>query len=69
MQITLGNCSPFSTMGREDTLQAIAAKEVDLRLAHLTLRHDLRQVLTPEQQKKFRTMAKHHHARDEGEHR
>src|SRR6266849_2113984 len=21
MQITLGNCSPFSTMGREDTLQ------------------------------------------------
>jgi Spy/CpxP family protein refolding chaperone len=36
--------------------QAIAAKEVDLQMAHVTARQDLRKVLTPEQQKQFKTM-------------
>ena len=40
----------------KQALQAIAAKEVDLHLAHLTLMQDIRQVLTPEQQKQFRPM-------------
>jgi Spy/CpxP family protein refolding chaperone len=48
-------------------LQAIAAKEADLRLAHITLMQDIRQVLTPEQQKQFRSLAVHRHAREEGE--
>ena len=60
---------PVDLNSVKPALQAIAAKEVDLRLAHLTLMHDIRQVLTPEQQKQFRTMSEHHHARDEGEHR
>lgn len=47
-------------------LQAIAAKEADLRLAHITLMQDIRQVLTPEQQKQIRVLAAHHHVRDEG---
>jgi len=49
-------------------LQAMAAKEVDLRLAHITLMQDIRQVLTPEQQKQFRSLAVHRHAREEGAH-
>ena len=36
--------------------QAIAAKEVDLQMAHVTARQDLRKVLTPDQQKQFKTM-------------
>jgi Spy/CpxP family protein refolding chaperone len=60
---------PVDMNSVKPALQAIAAKEVDLRLAHLTLMHDIRQVLTPEQQQKFRTLAEHPHARDEGEHR
>jgi len=53
----------------KQALQAIAAKEVDLHLAHLTVLQDIRQVLTPEQQKKFRTMFEHHRGHDEEEHR
>jgi Spy/CpxP family protein refolding chaperone len=53
----------------KQALQAIAAKKVDLRLAHITVMQDIRQVLTPEQQKKFQTMSDHHPARDEGERR
>src|SRR6266851_5078695 len=30
MQITLGNCSPFSTMGREDTLQSKGLSPADI---------------------------------------
>ncbi len=37
-------------------LQTLAAKEVDLRLAHITAMQDIRKLLTPEQQKQFRTM-------------
>jgi Spy/CpxP family protein refolding chaperone len=50
-------------------LQAMAAKEADLRLAHITLMQDIRQVLTPDQQKQFRSLVAYHHARDEGAHR
>jgi Spy/CpxP family protein refolding chaperone len=39
--------------------QAIAAKEADLRLAHVTAMQDIRKLLTPEQQKQFRTMPGH----------
>jgi Spy/CpxP family protein refolding chaperone len=39
--------------------QAIATKEADLRLAHVTAMQDIRQLLTPEQQKQFRTMPGH----------
>jgi len=59
---------PVDLNSVKPALQAIAAKEADLRLAHITLMHDIRQVLTPEQQQKFRTMAEHHQGRDEGEH-
>jgi Spy/CpxP family protein refolding chaperone len=52
----------------KQAFQAIAAKEVDLHLAHLTVMQDIRQVLTAEQQKKFRAMMEHHHGREEGEH-
>lgn len=37
-------------------LQTLAAKEADLRLAHITAMQDIRKLLTPEQQKQFRTM-------------
>src|SRR5215471_9551782 len=37
-------------------LQTIAAKEADLRLSHLTAMQEVRKLLTPEQQKKFRAM-------------
>ena len=39
--------------------QAIAAKEADLRLAHVTAMQDIRKLLTPEQQKQCRTMPGH----------
>ena len=56
-------------LGRvKPALQAMAAKEADLRLAHITLMQDIRQVLTPDQQKQFRSLAVHHHVRDEGAH-
>jgi Spy/CpxP family protein refolding chaperone len=50
-------------------LQAIAAKKADLQLAHITVRHEIRQVLTPEQQKKFRARPERHHSRDDDERR
>jgi len=59
---------PVDVNSVKPALQTIAAKEVDIRMAHITLLHDIRQVLTPEQQKKFRTMSEHHHGCDEGEH-
>jgi len=36
--------------------QAIAAKEVDLHMAHVTAMQEIRKLLTPEQQKQFKTM-------------
>jgi Spy/CpxP family protein refolding chaperone len=40
-------------------LQTLAAKEADLRLAHITAMQDIRKLLTPEQQKQFKTMQDH----------
>lgn len=40
-------------------LQAIAAKEADLRLEHITAMESMPQLLTPEQQKKFRALRSH----------
>src|SRR5262249_38718386 len=37
-------------------LQAIAAQQVELRLAHITTLQDIQKLLTPEQQKKFRAL-------------
>jgi Spy/CpxP family protein refolding chaperone len=51
----------------KQALQAIAAKEVDLRLAHITVMQEIRQVLTPEQQKQLRTRSEQHRSRDGGE--
>jgi Spy/CpxP family protein refolding chaperone len=39
---------PVDLQSVKVALQAIAAKQVDLQMAHVTLLHDLRQVLTPE---------------------
>ena len=39
--------------------QTIATKEVDLHMAHVTMRQDIRKLLTPEQQKQFKTMQDH----------
>ena len=52
---------------------AIAAKEVDLHLAHVTAMQEIRKVLTPEQQQQFKTLQgrmmreggrREHHKRD-----
>ena len=40
-------------------VQAIAAKEADLRLSHITVMQEIRKLLNPEQQKTFRTMQSH----------
>jgi Spy/CpxP family protein refolding chaperone len=37
-------------------LQSMAMKEADLRFAHITLIQEVNKLLTPEQQKKFRTL-------------
>jgi Spy/CpxP family protein refolding chaperone len=51
--------SPVDLTKVKQLFQAIAAKEVDLRLAHVTAMQDIRKLLTPEQQKQFRTMPGH----------
>ena len=60
---------PVNLQSVQSALQAIATKEVDLQMARLTLMHDIRQVLTPEQQKKFQSLLEQRHPRDQGEHR
>jgi len=40
-------------------LQAIATQKVDLHLARITLGQEISKLLTPEQQKKFRSMRRH----------
>ena len=54
-------------------LLAIAAKEVDLHMAHVTAMQEIRKVLTPEQQQQFKTLQgrmmreggrREHHERD-----
>jgi len=51
--------NPVDLAKVKQLFQAIAAKEVDLRLAHVTAMQDIRKLLTPEQQKQFRTMPGH----------
>ena len=51
--------NPVDLAKAKQLFQAIAAKEADLRLAHVTAMQDIRKLLTPEQQKQFRTMPGH----------
>jgi Spy/CpxP family protein refolding chaperone len=51
--------NPVDLAKVKQLFQAIAAKEADLRLAHVTAMQDIRKLLTPEQQKQFRTMPCH----------
>ena len=51
--------NPVDLAKVKQLFQAIAAKEVDLRLAHVTAMQDILKLLTPEQQKQFRTMPGH----------
>ena len=51
--------NPVDLAKVKQLFQAIAAKEVDLRLAHVSAMQDIRKLLTPEQQKQFRTMPGH----------
>jgi Spy/CpxP family protein refolding chaperone len=47
---------PVDLSKAKQVLQTIAGKETDLRFAHLTLMQEITKLLTPEQQKKFRTL-------------
>src|SRR5215813_12233946 len=51
--------NPVDLAKVKQLFQTIAAKEVDLRLAHVTAMQDIRKLLTPEQQKQFLTMPGH----------
>src|SRR5215510_14446952 len=51
--------NPVDLAKVKQLFQAIAAKEADLRVAHVTAMQDIRKLLTPEQQKQFRTMPGH----------
>src|SRR5262245_38977637 len=51
--------NPVDLAKVKQLFQAIATKEADLRLAHVTAMQDIRKLLTPEQQKQFRTMPGH----------
>ena len=51
--------NPVDLAKVKQLFQAIAAKEADLRLAHVTAMQDIRKLLNLEQQKQFRTMPGH----------
>jgi Spy/CpxP family protein refolding chaperone len=51
--------NPVDLAKVKQLFQAIAAKEADLRLSHVTAMQDIRKLLTPEQQKQFRAMPGH----------
>src|SRR5262245_51377457 len=51
--------NPVDLAKVKQLFQAIAAKEADLRLAHVTAMQDIRKLLTPEQQQLFRAMPGH----------
>ena len=55
----LPEADPVHVPKRKELVQAIAAKHADLYLAHLTLMQDVRTLLSPAQQKTFRTMQGH----------
>jgi hypothetical protein len=50
---------PIDMDGAKAALQTIAGKEAELRLGHIAALQDIRNLLTPEQQKQFRTMWGH----------
>jgi Spy/CpxP family protein refolding chaperone len=65
--------NPVDLAKVKQQFQAIAAKEVDLHLAHVTALEEIRKVLTPEQQQQFKTLQgrmrheggrREHHERD-----
>jgi Spy/CpxP family protein refolding chaperone len=65
--------NPVDLAKVKQQFQAIAAKEVDLHLAHVTAMEEIRKVLTPEQQQQFKTLQgrmmheerrREHHERD-----
>ena len=47
---------PVDLPKAKQLLQTISGKEVDLRLAHITLMQEISKVLTPEQRQKFRAL-------------
>jgi Spy/CpxP family protein refolding chaperone len=47
---------PVDLSKAKQLLQSIAGKEVDVRLAHMTLMQEISKLLTPEQRQKFRAM-------------
>jgi Spy/CpxP family protein refolding chaperone len=51
--------NPVDLAKVKQLFQSIAAKEADLRLAHVAAMQDIRKLLTPEQQKQFRAMPGH----------
>ena len=51
--------NPVDLAKVKQLFQAMAAKEADFRLAHVTAMQNIRKLLTPEPQKQFRTMPGH----------
>lgn len=62
---TLIDAEPVDLAKVKPQLQAIAGKEAELRLVHITAMQDVRKLLTPEQRQKFR-MLQHHTMGDGG---
>ena len=50
------DAEPMELPKAKQLLPGIAVKEADLRFTHLTLMQEIGRLLTPEQQKKFRTI-------------
>lgn len=50
------DAEPVDVSKVKPVLQAIAVKDVELRLSHITTMQEIRKLLTPEQQQKFRTL-------------
>ncbi len=50
----------------KELLQAIASEKADLHFAHITLKQEIGKLLTPEQQKKFRSMRRYMMRGDRG---
>jgi len=54
--LPLLEADPVDLAKVKQQFQSIAAKEVDLHLAHVTAMQEIRKVLTPEQQQQFKTL-------------
>jgi len=71
--LPLLEADPVDLAKVKQQFQSVAAKEVDLHLAHVTAMQEIRKVLTPEQQQQFKTLQgrmrheggrREHHERD-----